>query len=348
MGWSHYSSDGTSTSVSLTSSVDLPIGTVMKYAGTAAPSGWALCDGSLFSRSTFSQLFAAIGTSYGVGDGSTTFNVPDLRGKVPVGKDAATFATLGATGGVETVALTAAQGGASNHTHTDNIAFGNPTQGTHQHSVTTAYSEDTGQTLDWAFANGAGRSFTVHGGLATNSLSAGAITQGAKTGAVTSSGATAGTAHTNLQPYLVMNFIIKVQNTNATLASDFTSGQEVGFAQVTANSVGSGDKVTVTVVGDGVTSYILEAFAAAISTTGAAGTNLFMSIYDGAVATGTNYVGQYFHTANVGYQAGINIRGKIAPFSGSKTFYLHLNNSAGTPNLQAAATYPAFLRVTKA
>lgn len=56
-----------------------PTAAVLPYAATTAPDGWLLCDGSAVSRTTYSFLFAAIGTSYGSGDGSTTFNVPDYR-----------------------------------------------------------------------------------------------------------------------------------------------------------------------------------------------------------------------------------------------------------------------------
>jgi microcystin-dependent protein len=63
----------------------LPPGLVMPYGGVAAPTGWLVCDGSAISRTTYGLLFAAIGTTYGPGDGSTTFNVPDLRGRVPAG-----------------------------------------------------------------------------------------------------------------------------------------------------------------------------------------------------------------------------------------------------------------------
>lgn len=65
----------------------VPVGTVLPYAGSAAPNSlYLLCDGSAVSRTTYAALFALIGTTYGVGDGSTTFNLPDLRGRVPVGK----------------------------------------------------------------------------------------------------------------------------------------------------------------------------------------------------------------------------------------------------------------------
>lgn len=64
----------------------VPAGAVLQYGGSSAPAGWLLCDGSAVSRSTFATLFAAIGTSYGAGDGSTTFNIPNTHGRMPVGK----------------------------------------------------------------------------------------------------------------------------------------------------------------------------------------------------------------------------------------------------------------------
>lgn len=63
-----------------------PSGALMPFAGSAAPTGYLICDGSAISRTTYGTLFSAIGTSYGTGDGSTTFNLPDLRGRMPVGK----------------------------------------------------------------------------------------------------------------------------------------------------------------------------------------------------------------------------------------------------------------------
>lgn len=60
---------------------DLPTGTIVAFGGQTVPEGWLLCDGSLISRSTRATLFAAIGTAYGTGDGSTTFHLPDFRGR---------------------------------------------------------------------------------------------------------------------------------------------------------------------------------------------------------------------------------------------------------------------------
>lgn len=67
----------------------VPVGSLLPYGGSSSPnSSWLLCYGQAVSRSTYSSLFAVIGTSYGTGDGSTTFNLPDLRGRVAVGNDA--------------------------------------------------------------------------------------------------------------------------------------------------------------------------------------------------------------------------------------------------------------------
>ena len=60
---------------------DNPIGSILPYGGTTAPSGWFLCQGQALSRTEYADLFKAIGTNFGTGDGSTTFNIPDLRGE---------------------------------------------------------------------------------------------------------------------------------------------------------------------------------------------------------------------------------------------------------------------------
>jgi microcystin-dependent protein len=99
----------------------LPAGAVIPFAGTVSPSGWLLCYGQAVSRATYGSLFAAVGTTYGTGDGSTTFNVPDLRGRAVAGKDdmggsAAARLTNSGTGnpGVNGSVLGAA-GGADRH-----------------------------------------------------------------------------------------------------------------------------------------------------------------------------------------------------------------------------------------
>lgn len=76
-------------------------GVVKAYAGVVAPSGYLLCNGAAVSRTTYASLFVVCGTNFGVGDGSTTFNIPDLRTKIPVGylSGDANFGTIGQVGG---------------------------------------------------------------------------------------------------------------------------------------------------------------------------------------------------------------------------------------------------------
>lgn len=79
----------------------VPAGALFMTATATAPAGYLLCDGSLVSRTTYAALFAAISTAYGVGDGSTTFGIPDLRGRIPVGKGThADVSTLGNSDGL--------------------------------------------------------------------------------------------------------------------------------------------------------------------------------------------------------------------------------------------------------
>lgn len=66
----------------------VPTGTVFAYAGTSAPSGWLTCDGTAISRTTYASLFSALGVAHGYGDNSTTFNLPDYRGRFVRGADA--------------------------------------------------------------------------------------------------------------------------------------------------------------------------------------------------------------------------------------------------------------------
>lgn len=97
----------------------IPPGIIKGFGGPVVPTGWLTCDGAAVSRASFSGLFAAIGTTWGVGDGTTTFNLPDLRGRVPIGAGVGTglsSRTLAALLGEETHALTVAETPA--HTHT--------------------------------------------------------------------------------------------------------------------------------------------------------------------------------------------------------------------------------------
>lgn len=101
-----------------------PVGTTIAYIATSAPTGWVMCDGQELSRTTYSALFALIGTSYGAGDGSSTFNVPHMMGRIPMGVDPSGTGevptALGARKGEATHTLTEAEMPA--HTHSVNIS----------------------------------------------------------------------------------------------------------------------------------------------------------------------------------------------------------------------------------
>ncbi len=158
----------------------LPPGIFMPYAGAAAPSGWLLCDGGAVSRSTYAGLFAVIGTTYGVGDGATTFNVPDLRGRTPVGAGQGAGLTnrlRGEKAGAETHALSVDQMPTHNH---NNGIFDRLLRPPYVGSLTG--SDQVGSGSEQAV--GAGDSVAI-------------IAQGG------------GQGHPNMQPYTVANFIIK-------------------------------------------------------------------------------------------------------------------------------------------
>jgi microcystin-dependent protein len=125
--------EGTRDAKSLTVSFNVP-GLIVPFAGgaTTEPSGWLFCNGQAISRTDYSSLFGVVGTTYGNGNGTTTFNVPDLRGRIPFGVAAnsstasplngATFGsgnfhTLASSGGQENHLITAAQTPVKDHTH---------------------------------------------------------------------------------------------------------------------------------------------------------------------------------------------------------------------------------------
>lgn len=95
----------------------LPAGVIVSWGTTTAPNGWLKCDGSAVSRTTYSGLFSVISTTFGAGDGSTTFNLPNIKAKNIIGHDSTNtkFDTMGETGGEETHTLTTTEMPA--HTH---------------------------------------------------------------------------------------------------------------------------------------------------------------------------------------------------------------------------------------
>lgn len=191
-------------------------GVVVDYAGSTAPTYWLLCYGQEVSRTTYAALFAKIGTTYGVGDGSTTFNLPDCRGRVVAGKDnmGGTSANrlTGLSGGLDGDVL-GATGGAE--THTLDITQIPP----HQHTGTTGTeSNDHTHTTSMSFnarfgANGSGipeadwgSGDSIKGVASRNVVSGGRSTS--HTHNFTSNSTGGGNAHNNVQPTIVFNKLI--------------------------------------------------------------------------------------------------------------------------------------------
>lgn len=153
----------------------MPAGVVLPYAGGTAPTGYLFCTGGAISRTTFAALFAVVGTTYGAGDGSTTFNLPDLRGRFPLGRD-----NMGGTAASRVTFLPATElghaGGAQSHTLT--ITEMPP----HNHGLKNATNTSGGNANTWA------------GNLTTDAV-------------INSQGS--GVPHNNMPPYIALNYIIK-------------------------------------------------------------------------------------------------------------------------------------------
>ena len=197
----------------------IPAGAMMAWASDVIPTNWLLCDGTAVSRSTYASLFAIIGTTYGSGDGTTTFNLPNLKGKTIVGKDGAQteFDVLGESGGAKTHTLTSAEMPSHTHTqdaHSHTYSGTSSTDGSHSHGFGAnqngvAAHATGGGGYSAGFNNqGYGEMFFYRGMDAAGSHS---HTYSGTTSSitVTNQNTGGGGAHNNLQPYIVLNYIIK-------------------------------------------------------------------------------------------------------------------------------------------
>lgn len=219
-----------------------PSGSIMQYAGAAAPTGWILCDGQAVSTTTYAGLFAVIGSAFNLSGGQSapaagTFRVPLLTGRIPVGRDASNvaFDVLGETGGSST--------SVASHTHTDgtlattsvgaNITLnaGSHTHGgatgsagSHTHNTDTSSGPNAshGHTILDRLAHGPSNQNTTYtaGGISTapdhqhsiaSASSGDTLTDSNHSHDVTGSTGAASVEATNgnLQPYIVVNYIIK-------------------------------------------------------------------------------------------------------------------------------------------
>ena len=160
----------------------MPTGALMPYAGTSAPTGFLLCYGQAISRSTYADLFSAISTTYGTGDGSSTFNLPDLRGRVVAGQDdmggSSANRLTDQTGGLNGDTL-GDTGGSETHT------LSNAQMPSHTHSVA-AQQQVSGDSTNRGGSGQLGAAATI-----------------------TTSSAGDGSAHNNVQPTIILNYIIR-------------------------------------------------------------------------------------------------------------------------------------------
>lgn len=196
----------------------IPPGVIWEYGGAAAPTGWLVCDGSPVSRSTYAALFAVIGTSYGAGDGSTTFNLPDRRDRFGVGAGS-TYAR-GATGGA--ASATTSTSGAHDHTGaTGSTTLTESQIPAHTHTGTTSTDGNHTHTVGNTGVLGGGGQLYFQGNRDWSNTTT--STAGAHNHSFTTNSTGGGSGHNHtissdgththtvatLPPYVASNYIIK-------------------------------------------------------------------------------------------------------------------------------------------
>jgi len=205
----------------------VPVGSIQAYGGMTAPTNWLICDGRAVSRTDYKELFKIIGVTYGEGDGLTTFNLPDLTGRVAIGPNTAHL--LGTSGGQE------------EHIHTTgNFTLGINHIPSHNHnsrSITGSLTFRDMNTGDHNLLLGAGGVFSAsyptwsgsHDAAAKTTISTYKYNNVSLNATHTHDAQGGGQAHnhgdtgstSNMQPYLVTNYIIKAKNPS------ITSGQQL-------------------------------------------------------------------------------------------------------------------------
>lgn len=255
----------------------MPAGSIQVWPSNTIPDGWLLCDGSAVSRTTYSGLFDEIGTTYGAGNGTTTFNLPDLRGRVPVGYDDpapwADFRPLGKTGGERTVTLTDAQ--IPYHTHSGTTT---DTGSSHRHWVSAAAIDDRNFTgtgannQDYGTVSDAGSYSQNDGDSGAGSYTSYNGSLHTHTYTTSSQSGSYGGAHNNLQPYLVLNYIIKHMVADGMQGPQGLQGETGDAATVAVGSTTTGIAGSLaTVTNAGTTNAAVLNFTIPRGDTGATG-----------------------------------------------------------------------------
>jgi len=204
----------------------VPTGSVLSYISSSAPTGWFICDGSSYLRTTYSGLFSLIGTTFGSVDG-THFNVPDLRGRTTIGSGQGVGLTnriIGISGGEETHTLITAEMPSHGHGVTDGGHSHTVTDPGHNHTITDTGHAHTQTTINDDFNNSGGSppGFSADSagsrtwsninsattGISINSRTTG-ISNNSNTTGISVNNTGSGSSHNVMQPFIALNYIIK-------------------------------------------------------------------------------------------------------------------------------------------
>ena len=195
------------------------IGQIIMFGGNFAPRAWAFCNGQLLSIAQNTALFSILGTTYG-GDGRTTFALPDMRGRVAIHSGGSTGPglspyQLGQRGGTQTVNLSVLQMPSHNH-----LAAFTPSGGGSAAKVEVSTADggsrepSTGAYLGRTNQGALGNNLYVTSPAASTLVELGGVSGGGGGGGTVAIGLTGGSqAHTNIQPFLAINYIIALQGT---------------------------------------------------------------------------------------------------------------------------------------
>jgi len=195
------------------------VGAIKPWGKATAPVGYLLCDGTAVSRTTYADLFTVISTTYGTGNGSTTFNTPNLQGKTPQGYDGNTY-NLAATGGANTVTVAVTNNQAASSTDTlavsvtgsiSNTSVSEAQLASHDHDLD-VLTQAGGTRLPLGTSGGGPNNppYTGSAGSGTGHTHAHTLA-GTLTGSISTSltGAVTAAGNNAFSPYVVVNYIIK-------------------------------------------------------------------------------------------------------------------------------------------